>query len=92
VSEKELDTAILLIDQLTTEFQPEKYTDEYRSALMDLIESKRAGKETVMPAAKEAASNVNDLMAALQASIDRTKPIKPVATRKKVATKIKKQA
>lgn len=92
VTDKELDTAILLIDQLTSDFQPEKYTDEYRSALLDLIESKRMGKETVMPAAKEAASNVTDLMAALQASIDRTKPNKPVTTRKKVTTKIKKQA
>src|SRR5690606_35875191 len=33
VTEKELETAILLIDQLTTKFDPEKYKDEYRSAL-----------------------------------------------------------
>jgi DNA end-binding protein Ku len=92
VTNKELDTAILLIDQLTSDFQPEKYTDQYRSALLDLIESKRMGQETVMPAAKEAASNVTDLMAALQASIDRTKPNKSVPARKKVTTKIKKQA
>lgn len=92
VTNKELDTAILLIDQLTSDFQPEKYTDQYRSALFDLIESKRMGQETVMPAAKEAPSNVTDLMAALQASIDRTKPNKSVTTRKKVTTKIKKQA
>jgi DNA end-binding protein Ku len=92
VTEKELDTAILLIDQLTTDFQPEKFTDEYRNALLALIESKRMGKETVVPAAREAATNVTDLMAALQASIDRTKPKKTVATRKKVATKVKKQA
>jgi DNA end-binding protein Ku len=93
VSEKELDTAILLIDQLTTEFQPDKYTDEYRSSLMELIESKRMGKDTVIPAARETASNVTDLMAALQASIDRTKPTKSVkTTRKKVAAKMKKQA
>ncbi len=92
IAEKELDTAILLIDQLTTDFQPEKFTDEYRNALLALIESKRMGKETVVPAAREAATNVTDLMAALQASIDRTKPKKTVATRKKVATKVKKQA
>ncbi|MBT2656250.1 Ku protein [Bacillus sp. ISL-18] len=76
VTERELETAILLIDQLTTTFEPEKYTDEYRTALLELIESKRTGQETVTSASKEVASNVTDLMAALQASIDRTKPNK----------------
>ena len=71
---KELDTAILLIDQLTTEFDPSKYHDEYRSALLELIERKKA-EQTVTPAASNALkSNVVDLMAALQASIDQTKP------------------
>jgi DNA end-binding protein Ku len=92
VSKRELDTAILLIDQLTTEFEPEKYTDDYRTALLELIESKRTGKETVSPATKEVASNVTDLMAALQASIDRTKPKKTAAPRKKATPKVKKEA
>ncbi|MBT2699260.1 Ku protein [Bacillus sp. ISL-40] len=92
VTKRELDTAILLIDQLTTDFEPEKYTDEYRTALLELIESKRSGQETVSAATKEVASNVTDLMAALQASIDRTKPKKAAAPRKKAATRIKKEA
>jgi DNA end-binding protein Ku len=92
VTKKELDTAILLIDQLTTEFEPEKYTDEYRTALLELIESKRTGKETVTPVEREAVSNVTDLMAALQASIDRTKPKKTAGTRKKTTAKVKKEA
>ncbi|WP_066256686.1 Ku protein [Neobacillus drentensis] len=92
VTKRELDTAILLIDQLTTEFEPEKYTDEYRTALLELIESKRNGQETVSAATKEVASNVTDLMAALQASIDRTKPKKAAAPRKKAASRIKKEA
>lgn len=74
VTKKEIDTAILLIDQLTTPFEPEKYTDEYRSKLMELIESKRTGKEMVTPKEKIPTANVTDLMAALQASIDKTKP------------------
>ncbi|PFO04840.1 Ku protein [Bacillus sp. AFS076308] len=89
VTDRELDTAIMLIDQLTTNFEPEKYTDEYRTALLELIESKRTGQETVTAATKEITSNVTDLMAALQASIDRTKPnkttapaLKPAATEK----------
>lgn len=92
VSPKELETAILLIDQLTTDFEPKKYQDQYRTALLELIEAKRMGMDTVAPAAKEAASNVTDLMAALQASIDRTKPAKTDAQRKKTAIKVKKQA
>ncbi|MBY0121309.1 Ku protein [Bacillus sp. S/N-304-OC-R1] len=92
VTEKEIDTAILLIDQLTSEFAPEKYTDEYRTALLDLIESKRTGKEIVTPVEKEPATNVTDLMAALQASIDKTKPKKPAAKKKRTVAKAKKEA
>lgn len=95
VTDKELETAIMLIDQLTTQFEPEKYTDEYRTALLELIESKRTGQETVTPTAKETPSNVTDLMAALQASIDRTKPRSEAAGRKEPAirkeTAIKKE-
>lgn len=92
VTDKELDTAILLIDQLTTDFEPEKYKDDYRTALIELIESKRTDQEIVTPSVKETASNVTDLMAALQASIDRTKPKKAAAPRKKTAVKVKKEA
>ncbi|GER68240.1 non-homologous end joining protein Ku [Weizmannia acidilactici] len=90
VSKKEIETAILLIDQLTTSFEPEKYTDEYRSSLMELIESKRTGKDLVTAKVKVPENNVTDLMAALQASIDRTQPAKKMAKRtKKPAAKTK---
>jgi DNA end-binding protein Ku len=99
VTEKELDTAIMLIEQLTTEFNPEKYTDDYRTALLDLIESKRTGQEVVTAKEKEPVTNVTDLMAALQASIDRTKPAVPAgktkketAKRKRAVPKAKKEA
>jgi DNA end-binding protein Ku len=100
VTDKELQTAIMLIDQLTTEFEPDKYKDDYRTALLGLIAAKRTGKELVTPTEKEPVSNVTDLMAALQASIDRTKPEKkkePAASKKKKAAakpkaKEKKQA
>lgn len=85
VSKKEIETAILLIDQLTTSFEPEKYTDEYRSNLMALIESKRTGKKLVTAKVKEPENNVTDLMAALQASIDRAK----LAKKPKKAAKTK---
>jgi DNA end-binding protein Ku len=80
VVQKELDTALMLVDQLTTTFEPEKYTDDYRTALMELIEEKKAGKQTVTVSDTQPAapSNVTDLMSALQASLDKTKKKKPV--------------
>ncbi|MGN7388338.1 non-homologous end joining protein Ku [Sporosarcina sp. SAFN-015] len=90
VVKKELDTALLLVDQLTTAFDPDKYTDEYRTALMELIEEKKAGNTTVAKTEKKAISpsNTTDLMAALQASLDKTKKKKP-APRKKTPAKMK---
>lgn len=85
LSDKELETAIQLIEQLTTPFEPEKYTDDYRTALMELIQGKITGNEVQMPKETPQA-NVVDLMEALQASIDQTKPKKRKTTRKKKAT------
>lgn len=68
VNDKELDMAKLLISQLSTPFDPAKYTDDYRQRMLDLITHKIAGEEFhVAPTKQE--SNVIDLMAALQASI-----------------------
>lgn len=79
VVKKELDTALMLVDQLTTTFDPEKYTDDYRTALMELIEEKKTGNKTVTTTEKQpnTPSNVTDLMTALQASLDKTKKKKP---------------
>ncbi|WP_025697182.1 Ku protein, partial [Paenibacillus forsythiae] len=69
VNDKELDMAKLLISQLSTPFEPQKYTDDYRQRMLDLISSKVAGEEIrIAPARQE--TNVIDLMAALQASIE----------------------
>lgn len=92
VTKKELDTAKLLIEQLTTEFDPEKYHDEYRSALLDVIEAKRNGEEIVSAPERKIETNVTDLMAALQASIDKTKAKKAPAKKKAATTRAKKNA
>lgn len=77
VVKRELDTAKMLIDQLTTPFNPSKYEDEYRNALLDLIEEKK-GKETVVTGKEQPAQdNVTNLMDALQASLDRAKQDQP---------------
>jgi DNA end-binding protein Ku len=57
-----------LVQAMTHEFEPAAYHDEYREALLAIIEAKAAGSETVEPAVAPAAG-VTDLMAALQASV-----------------------
>lgn len=88
VDTKELDIATKLIDNLSTDFDPNKYTDDYRNALQELIESKVNGKEIeIAPQAPK--SNVLDLMEALQASLKETKG-KTVSTKKRKTTKTSK--
>jgi DNA end-binding protein Ku len=57
-----------LIDAMTGEFDATAYRDEYRQALLDIIEAKAAGAEIAAPAAA-ASAPVADLMAALEASV-----------------------
>jgi DNA end-binding protein Ku len=70
VSERELLMAKQLIDSLTGDFAPERFRDEYRDKVLELIEQKAAGIETVIeaPAAVEE-TKVVDLLAALEASV-----------------------
>lgn len=87
VVQKELDTALMLVEQLTTTFDPSKYNDEYRTALMELIEEKKINGTVAVSDKKTLPGNVTDLMSALQASLDKTKK----APRKR-STKVKKEA
>ena len=75
VDEKELSMANQLIENLTTAFDPTKYTDEYRKELMELINKKIEGDETVQPQAAPQ-RNVIDLMQALQESLKETEHLK----------------
>lgn len=67
--ENEVKMAVRLVENLSSGFQPEKYTNRYREALMEAIQSKIAGREAEAIPAPQAA-NVVDLMSALKASID----------------------
>src|SRR5918911_3439924 len=53
VTDKELKMAQALIDSMTVDWQPEKYRDEYRTALMEIIEQKAKNKQ--LPPAPPAA-------------------------------------
>ncbi len=69
----ELAMAKQLVSAMTGEFEPEKYHDEYREALMQVIEAKMDGHEAVVPEPVEETGNLIDLMAALEASVKATK-------------------
>jgi DNA end-binding protein Ku len=72
VSDKELDMAYTLIELLTEDFDPEKYHDEYRQALMQVIDAKLEGEELPEVAAAGPAK-VTDIMSALRASVEAAK-------------------
>jgi DNA end-binding protein Ku len=57
-----------LIGSMETEFNPAAFRDEYREALMRVIEAKVSG-ETLEPAKKVEPTKIGDLMAALEASV-----------------------
>jgi DNA end-binding protein Ku len=67
---RELKMAQQLIDSLATDFDPDKYQDEYREELLGLIEKKAAGEEIVAPASEAPEpTKAPDLMAALEESL-----------------------
>jgi len=90
VSEKEFEIGMLLVDQLTTKFEPGKYTDTYRTALENLIEEKIKNNDYITTEeSNKSHENVVDLMAALEASINKTKKMEK---EKKTKTKTKKKS
>jgi DNA end-binding protein Ku len=68
VRSKELDMARSLVESLAEKFRPESYTDEYRTALEDLIQQKMRGEKRNAKR-RRAEPKVIDLMEALQASV-----------------------
>jgi DNA end-binding protein Ku len=70
VRKAEVEMAVSLVENLSAEFDPERYGDTYRSELLDLIRSKAEG--TQMPERREEEGEVVDLMQALRESVERT--------------------
>jgi DNA end-binding protein Ku len=70
LSDRERTMAKQLVESLASDkFDPDKYHDEYREQLLDLIERKASGEEIVAPAPTEAPAKVLDLVSALEASL-----------------------
>jgi DNA end-binding protein Ku len=59
-----------LVETLETSFDPTKYSDTYRARVEKLIKQKAAGKEPKLPEAPEETGPPDDLMAALEASLN----------------------
>lgn len=75
VDKQELDMAEQLVTSMDKPFEPKQYHDEYQQRLQQLIESKIEGKQITVPKeAKE--NNTINLMDALKASLEQTKPRK----------------
>jgi DNA end-binding protein Ku len=72
VGEREVAMARQLIESLAVDkFEPEKFRDEYREQVLDLVERKAAGEEIVAQPEAEAPAKVLDLVAALEASLEK---------------------
>lgn len=69
ISDAEMTMATQLISSLSTHFTPEKYTDEYSEALLQVIRQKVEGAEVQVPE-RAVSGKVVDLMDALRASLE----------------------
>ncbi len=86
VSQPELAMALSLVEMLQEPFDPNQYSDNYRMALLDVIEAKRNGQEIVAQPEAPLPQTV-DLMAALKASLEAAKKSKGGAEPTPIAPK-----
>jgi DNA end-binding protein Ku len=88
VSDRELSMARKLVESLSTDWDPEKYRDEYREKVLDFLKRKAKGKTLAVEEVEEEAPAVADLMEALRASVEgsRKKGTRASKGRKRTAT------
>jgi DNA end-binding protein Ku len=72
INPRELEMAKALIESLAENFDPSRYHDEYREAVMKVVQAKIEGEVIEAPAAPQPAK-VMDLMEALRASVEAAK-------------------
>lgn len=68
-SERELHMATKLIEGLSSKFEPERYHDDYREKVMEMIEKKAAGQEIVSEEEEPVPTSTRNLADALEASL-----------------------
>ncbi len=92
---REIDMAEALVKSMTSKWDPEKYKDDYRDALLDVIEEKvEAGGEEIeeKPKAKKQSSKVIDLVAVLQQSLQKAQGGKKKTSARKSSKAASKKA
>jgi DNA end-binding protein Ku len=89
VSNREVEMALALIDQLTRPFRISDYKDEYTEALIKIISEKAKGKPVRARGREPVPTKIPDLMAALKASIEQEKPRRTKARHTRRKEKVK---
>ena len=69
-AKRAVDDAVAIIEELSCEWDPDRYTDCYRERLRKVIESKRKGRTIEAPKAEKEPRPVPDLMAALERTLE----------------------
>src|ERR1700737_819983 len=82
VTKDMLDLARHIVEQKSGSFEPEAFEDHYETALIDLIDKKRAGIRLPAKAAPKTSGNVINLMEALKKSLANEKQAAPAAKAK----------
>ncbi|MFE1315476.1 Ku protein [Streptomyces sp. NPDC058755] len=73
LAEKEVQTAVQLVEALSMDWDPHEYHDTYQERVLELIEAKRTGATVEKGEPPPKTTKVIDLMAALQASVETAK-------------------
>ncbi len=71
--EQELKMAEQLVESLSTRYEPEKYHDDYREKVLDLIKRKAKGERISLPRVPREPAKVVNLLDALKASLEQTR-------------------
>ncbi len=75
---KELDGAVAVIEELSTDWDPERYTDCYRERLKRVIQRKQKRQKIEVPQQETEPSPVPDLMAALERTLENARAGRPL--------------
>ena len=83
VSPAELKMAENLVQMMASKFEPENYKDDYKEAVLELVQAKVEKRQVIEAPEPEAETTVVDLMAALKASVEKAKAAEQSGARAK---------
>ena len=77
-SKRALGDALAIIEELSTDWDPESYTDCYRERLRKVIQRKRKGSTIEVPEEEKEPTPAPDLMAALERTLENARAGRPI--------------